>query len=124
MKVDDNVDNLMQTVLVRSVSERDLGVQVSSDLKNREKAEMAASKANRVLGMFKNSFTSRDPVIWKSTYVQLLFEFSIQSVNPYMKGDIKTLEQVQRRATRIPHILKKYNLAARCRVLDLTSLKE
>ena len=107
MEVDDNVDNLMQTVLVRSVSERDLGVQVSSDLKNREKAEMAASKANRVLGMFKNSFTSRDPVIWKSTYVQLLFEFSIQSVNPYMKGDIKTLEQVQRRATQMPLVLKK-----------------
>ena len=51
---DDSVRNLRQTDLVRSDSERDLGVQVSSDLKNREQAEMAAAKANKVLGMLKN----------------------------------------------------------------------
>ena len=127
MEEDDYVGKLRQPVLVRSVSERDLGLQVSSDLINREQAEMDAAKANRGLGMLKNSFTSRDPVLWKrlyATYVRPHLEFSIQVWNPYMKGDIKTLEQVQRRATRIPHILKKYNLAARCRVLDLTSLKE
>ena len=88
---------------------------------------MAAAKANRVLGMLKHSFTSRDFVLWKrlyTTYVRPHLEFSIEVWNPYMKGDIKTLEQVQRRATRIPHVLKKYNYAARCRILGLTSLKE
>ena len=63
MEEDYTVENLRQTVLVRSVSERDLGFQVSSDLKNREQAEMDAAKANRVLGMLKNSFRSRGSVL-------------------------------------------------------------
>ena len=76
---EDNIGNL------RSFSERDLGIQVSSDLKNREQAEMAAAKANKVFGMLKNSFTSRDPVLWKRLYTTYVrpHEFSIQAWNSY-----------------------------------------
>ena len=109
MKEDDDGE-LRMTVLVRSISERDLGVQVTSDLKNSEQADIAAEKAIRVLGMLKNSFTLRDTILWKrlyTNYVRPHLEFSIKVWNPYMKGDIKTFEQAQRRATRIPHALNK-----------------
>ena len=124
---EDNIGNKSQTVLTMRVSERELEFQVSSDLKNRELAEMATAKENIVFGMLRNSFTSSDPVLWKrfyTTYVRPHLEFSIQAWNPYMKGTIETLEQFQSRITRIQLVIKKYDYAERCRILGLTSLKE
>ena len=77
--------------------------------------------------MLKNAFTSRDPSLWKrlyTTYVRPHLEFAIQAWNPYRTRDIKTLEDIQRRATRIPHDLKRYSYPTRCRKLGLTSLRE
>ena len=42
--------------------------------------------------------------------------------NPYLNKDTTTLENVQRRATRIPHMSKGLTYEERCRRLGLTSL--
>ena len=57
-----------------------------------------------VLGMLLKTFTSRDMNLWKLLYVSLVrphLEFASTVWNPYLVGDIETLEKVQRRATRI-----------------------
>lgn len=47
------------------VSERNLEVQITSDLKKRDQVILAAAKANRILGTLKSTFTSRDSNLWK-----------------------------------------------------------
>ena len=66
--------------------------------------------ANRILGMLKRTFESRDPELWKDLYVSIVrphlgvysaYLRSMQCWNPYLQGDIEKIESVQRRATRI-----------------------
>mgnify|MGYP000710582699 CR=1 FL=1 len=72
------------------------------------------------------TFVSRSPVLWKliyTTYIRPLVEFAIQAWSPYLKQDIKTLENVQRRITKIPHNLRHLSYENRCKALELTSLE-
>ena len=107
--------------------ERDLGVIVSSDLKPTLHCNKAAATANRLLGLMKNTFTSRDPLLWKliyTTYIRPHLEFASSVWNPFLQKDINTLEKVQRRATRIPYNLKNLDYESRCKFLGLTSLHD
>ena len=90
-------------------SERDLGIQVSSNLKYSEQISKATSKANSVLSMMKRTFITRNKEIWKKqyiTYVRPHLEFAISAWNPYLKKDIALLEKVQHRATKISPSIK------------------
>ena len=104
-------NNLIQ--IEKTETERDLGIQISSNLKYAEQVNKAASKANSVLGMLKRTFATRDTQIWKklyTTYVRPQLEFAVSAWNPYLKKDIETLEKVQRRATKIGTTIKKSKL--------------
>ena len=107
--------------------ERDLGILISANLKQHAQVNMAAAKANKILGMLTRSFTSRDPTVWKKlyqTYVRPNIEYSVQAWNPHLNKDRKVLEQIQHRATAIPHGFKHLSYIERCRRLGLTSLEE
>ena len=44
-------------------------------------------KANRMLGMLKKTFESRDPKLWKELYVSLVrphLEYAVQAWNPHL----------------------------------------
>ena len=113
-------------ILTITTNERDLGVQISKDLKPHDKVCKAASKSNRVLGMLKNTFVSRDLELWKRllpTYFRPNLEYAVQVWNPYAIKDVATLEKVQRRATNIPHLLKHLTYKERLHNLNLTSLE-
>ena len=56
----------------KTVSEKVQGVIVRADLKWGDHIITAASKANRVIGMLKKTFVSRDSEIWKILYVSLV----------------------------------------------------
>ena len=108
--------------LTKTDVERDLGVYITHNLKNKEQVSRAAGKANSKLGMLTRTFVSRDAKLWKNlytTYVRPNMEFAVSAWNPYAKGDIKLLEQVQHRATRIPHSLRGLDYKTRCARLDL-----
>lgn len=45
--------------------ERDLGILISNDLNPTSQVNKAASTANKVLGMLKNTLVSRDAKMWK-----------------------------------------------------------
>ena len=96
-------------------------------MKWNEQANYAASTGNRMMGLLKNAFVSRDKRIWKrlyTTYIRPHLEFAIQAWCPYEKRDIKALESVQRRVTRIPACLKGKDYPYRCKLMGIEPLSE
>ena len=109
------------------VTERDLGVILSNDLKVRAQVETAASVANRALGRLKKAFRSRGLALWRALYLSYIrphLEFAIQAWSPHLKSDIGILERVQHRATKIITTLKNMSYRMRLRELGLTTLEE
>ena len=56
--------------------------------------------------MFRKTFISRDSQLWKRLYtslVRLHLEYAVQVWNPYLEGDISSIENFQERAIRIPY---------------------
>ena len=107
--------------------ENDLGVIVSSDLKNSAQCISAKNKANKMLGIINRgiSYKSED-VIRKlyTTYVRPLLEYCVQFWSPYLIKDIDMIESVQRRATKMIPSLKKLSYEKRLEKLNLFSLKK
>ena len=120
-------NTMLHTTITKSNAERDLGIIISSDLKSSTQSCKAAAKANSILGIMKRTFTSRDPSLWKkiyTTYIRPHLEFAISSWNPSLTKDIKIIEQVQRRSTKVPNSLRNLCYADRCKKLKLTSLTD
>ena len=111
----------------KTESERDLGIQISANLKYNAQVSKAASKANSMLGMLKRTFVTRNKDIWKrlyTTYIRPHLEFAVSAWNPYIKKDIETLEKVQRRATKISPTIKNLSYENRLTALKLTTLEK
>ena len=64
----DRAGNILRIPLVSSCSERVLGVQIRKDLKMSEQVAISASRANRVLNMLRNAFTSREIHLWRNLF--------------------------------------------------------
>ena len=93
----------------KSTSERDLGVIFSSNINWEEHKLLSCKEANMILGMLKNNFVGQDIGLWKQLYVWMVrphLEYAFQVWSPFREGEIKRLEKVQRRATKIPNALK------------------
>jgi hypothetical protein len=106
--------------------ERDLGVLFSDDLKWEHQVAKATGQANSKLAQIKNSFTCLDPEIIRPLYLTMVrphLDYAAQVWNPYLLKDIKTLEKVQRRATKLPPNLKKKPYKERLKELKLTTLE-
>ena len=59
--------------------------------------------------MLRKTFISRDSQLWKNSYTSLVrphLEYAVPVWNPYLEGDISTIENVQERAARIPTSLR------------------
>ena len=114
-----------RTTLEATTSERDLGIQITNDLKVETQSIIASCKANQMLGILKHTFQSRDASLWKqlySSYIRPLLEFAIPAWNPHLAKDEQIIELIQRRATKIPDKLKKLDYKSRCLLLGLSSL--
>ena len=116
----------MGDVVLDSVDqERDLGVVVSNSLKPSKQCSLAASKANRMLGMIKRNFSHFSKDIVLGLYKQIVrphLEYAIQAWCPHYEHDKFILEQVQRRATRLITGLGHLPYEDRLRQLGLTTL--
>ena len=113
--------------LSETEEERDLGVIVSGTFKPSVQCEMAAKKANQVLGLINRSFHYRT----KDTLVPLFkslvrpkLEFSAAAWNPYLEKDIECLEKVQRRLIRSLSNVRGATYEEKLRDAGLTSLRD
>ena len=80
------------------------GIIISGDLNREKQCSEAVKKANRMLGMIKRSVIDRSTETIISLYKSLVrphLEYCCQIWSPYYKKDIKLIEGIQRRATKL-----------------------
>ena len=85
-------------------SEQDLGVIVDKKFKFHEHTMQQVAKANRALGLIKQTISLYHPLIIRKLYNVLArphLEFGCPVTNPQYKGDVAALESIQRRATKL-----------------------
>ena len=105
--------------------EKDLGVLIDNELKFHKQTAAAVKKANSVLGVIKRTFAKRDektfPLLYK-TLVRPHLEYGNVVWGPLYQEDIKAVEKVQRRATKIVPGLGNMSYTDRLHHLKLPSL--
>ena len=107
-------------------SEKDLGVMVDDKLKFHVHAAYATKKANQMLGVIKKTYVTRDANTISTLYKSMVrphMEYGNAIWGPCYIGDLKLVEGVQRRATKlIPHLYEK-PYEERLRELKLPSME-
>ena len=116
-------DNVISPV----TEEKDLGVTISQDLKWSKHISDVVTKANRMVGLVKHTFSYMDKDMFMTVYKTLirpLLEYNPQIWNPHYAKDITALEKVQRRATKMVPELSDMSYDERLKVLKLYPLKD
>ena len=100
---------------------------IAEDVKLKNHINNVVNKTNRMLGLLKRTFESRDPLLWKDLYVTLIrshLVYAVQTWNSHLVGDIEKLELVQIRALKSQKISKNLSYSGRLCRLNSTSLKD
>ena len=111
--------------LIQTSVEKDLGIHVDCQLKFREQAAAAVSKASRILAVIRRSFSVIDestlPLLFR-TMVRPHLEYANTVWGPFNREDQKRVEQVQRRATKLVTSIRDRPYEERLQILDLPSM--
>ena len=105
--------------------EKDLGVIMDHKLKFHTHTSAAIKKANKILGLIRHSFTTLDETTLPLLYMSMVrphLEYGNVIWGPHFKEDIKAVERVQKRATRMIASIKDLMYSKRLEVLNLPSL--
>lgn len=106
---------------------KDLGVTIANNLKPSTQCNIAVKKANRALGYIKRNFIYKSSDIILPLYRSIVrphLEYAVQFWAPYLAQDVKKLEAVQRRATKLIPSLRNKSYHERLRDLNLFSLEK
>ena len=123
--------NLEQTyhlnghALESSHREKDLGLTIDNKLKFHDNTAKAAKKANQILGVMKRSYNTRDKMTMCTLYKAIVrprLEYGDAIWGPSYQNDIKKIESIQERVTKLISHLKDKTYEDRLRDLELPSL--
>ena len=112
--------------LTISNEEKDLGVLIDSKLNFDRHIGVKVNKANSLVGLVRRSFEYIDPHVFKQLFKSIVrphLEYAAPVWNPHLKKHISSVENVQRRATRMVPGLKGMSYEQRLRALDLPTLQ-
>lgn len=105
--------------------EKDLGLHVDNKLTFHQHTSTTVGKANRILGIIKRTFTTRDNEVIKRLYttmVRPILEYGNAPRIHQYAGDTDRMERVQRRATKLCTEVKDLTYEERLKRLRLPSL--
>ena len=106
--------------------QRDLGVYVSTELNATPHCQAAAKRASHALRQLKMAFPTLRESNFKAlytTYVRPHIEYGIQAIGPFFRKDIKLLECIQRRATKLVRSIAHLSYPERLERLEMTSVE-
>ena len=118
-------DSDLDTPITRVEEERDLGILFTPNLKFDKHISNIIRKANNLIGVIKRSFSCLDPPMFQTLYTTLIrphLEYASVIWNPCQLGNARSIEKIQRRATRIVPQLRNIPYHDRLNALDLPSL--
>ena len=98
----------------------------SCDFKFRSHIHKIVRKANKVLGVISHTFKYLDPDIMRLLFTSLVhphLDYASNIWNPYLLEDMRTIEKIQRRATKLIPLFKQYSYYERLSALNLPSLQ-
>lgn len=116
-----------RSTLTKITEERDLGVWTTDTMKVEKQCHAAANQATSALRLLKLSFQHLDKttfLLLYKTYVRVHLEYCVQAWSPHYSKDIKHLERIQRRATKLVHGLRNKPYNERLTALNLYSLEQ
>ena len=105
--------------------EKDLGITFDSEMTFEKHFAEKIKKANQMAGMIRRSFTSLDPKLFKmlfTTFVRPHLEYGQAIWSPHLKKNIKSIENVQRRATKSVNGFKNFSYQERLERLNMPTL--
>jgi len=122
----DMTDANGQTRKLKEVtSEKDLGIYIQNDLKFDQHLSHTVNRGNKLVGMIKRAFSFLNEetllVLYK-TLIRPIMDYGNTVWFPTLKKDIRAVENVQRRVTRILPELVDLGYEERLRKLKLTTL--
>jgi hypothetical protein len=122
----DHSDDYMYVQVSPVIEEKDLGVTFEPNLKFDKHISNCVNKAQRILAMIRRSFDHMDKdmflVLYKSI-VRPLLEYCTSVWSPYLKKDVRKIESIQRRATKLVPIVKDLSYENRLKTLGLPTLE-
>jgi len=107
--------------------EKDLGVNISSNLKPTRQCQLACAKASKALGLIARTISYKSVDVLLRLYKSLVrphLEYSVSAWSPYYEKDKILLERLQHRFTRMIPGYKNLTYEERLRKLDLWTLEE
>ena len=107
--------------------QKDLGVLITRDLKFSTQCIDAEKRANKILGYIKRQFSYRNRETVLTLYnslVRPLLEYAVQFWSPTLRQDVKRLERVQARATKLIPEIRGKGYARRLEDLGLFTLEQ
>ena len=115
------------TTLENVDSEKEIGVTIDQHL-NLEKKHIQTkiNKANQIVGLTRRSFVHLDNRTFSLLFKALVrphLEYASSIWSPYKKKDIETIENVQKRTTRMLPQMKNLNYEERLKLLKTPTLK-
>ena len=109
------------------MTEKDLGVIMSRDMKQSANVERNVSRANKMLGLIRRTFSYIDENIMLKlykAYIRPIIEYCQQAMCPYLQKDVIKLENIQRRATKMIPSLRDMPYEDRLKKLNLYTLSD
>lgn len=106
-------------------SYKDLGVWITDDFSTRQNTEYICSKAMRMVGFLRRSFSYVSPRSFRvlaNAFVLSHLLYASQCSYPRTRYEITRLEKVLRRATKLVHSLRELSYEDRLRSLNMQSL--
>ena len=122
---EDRSYSMGNTKLKSVKQEKDIGIIIDSDLSFGEHISCKVNKANKVMGLIRRTFSYLDNDMFRKLFKALVrphLEYGSSVWHPNLLKDIRTVENVQRRATKMLPGMKHLSYEERLRLLHLPTL--